>query len=704
MTEHSKWIWRAGADECRFAQLRREYVFGEKIVRAVIYATGDTFFRLSVNGTHIGRGPHCPGGDYDGSCKFSSDTGRAYYRNVIPKTYVSTYEIAPDSPRIAFFAEVRFGKIVFTDVSAGKGGFRLEAELFFADGTKTIVGTDRTWEARADRRRQDAKCADDTAAEEAFRPAAEVEDVWHLFPTQIQNLTEEKIAPITADTVSVSPGAECDFSVEFDRVYAGYPCFEIDAQGVAEITVSTYEVPGRVLFSDRITVVGVRRYESELMCGCGGYTLHIRNRGDHMLTLSGIGVNHIHYPIAAEGSFTCSEPLLCDVYEAGKQALKNCMQSIHLDSPTHQENLGCTGDYYIESLMGYYAFGETRLVRFDLLRTADLLREGHGRMFHTTYSLIWLQMLWDYYLYSGDREIFAAVEDAIGLLLARFEKNETENGLLDHMPDYMFVDWLEIDGFSMHHPPKCLGQTVLNAFYYKAQCVAAEIYALLGEQAQSKRLLDKTIRMKKSFCDTFFDGTAGLFFDGLTDKEEEALLGKWQPQNGDRRYYSLHSNALAALYGLCPDGRQAEVLERALSDKSLIRPQPYFMHFVLEAVDKAGLFDRYGMDILRQWENAVDRSKLALKEGWIRVNDYGFDLSHAWGGTPTYQLPARLLGLRMLEPGWKKIAVRPSLFGLARAAFTIPTPYGMISCRMEEGKAPEVNVPQEIAVVWDDPA
>ena len=30
---------------------------------------------------------------------------------------------------------------------------------------------------------------------------------------------------------------------------------------------------------------------------------------------------------------------------------------------------------------------------------------------------------------------------------------------------YMFVDWIEIDGLSLHHPPKALGQTCLNLFY-----------------------------------------------------------------------------------------------------------------------------------------------------------------------------------------------------------------------------------------------
>lgn len=51
-----------------------------------------------------------------------------------------------------------------------------------------------------------------------------------------------------------------------------------------------------------------------------------------------------------------------------------CDRSIRLDSPMHQEPLGCTGDYYIESLMERAVSGETQLTRADIVRTAEILR------------------------------------------------------------------------------------------------------------------------------------------------------------------------------------------------------------------------------------------------------------------------------------------------------------------------------------------
>ena len=108
------------------------------------------------------------------------------------------------------------------------------------------------------------------------------------------------------------------------------------------------------------------------------------------------------------------------------------------------------------------SFGDMRLAEFDILRTAELLRHNDGRIFHTTYSLIWVRMLYDTYMISGNFNLLEKCRDALDMLIDRFLTYFGDNGLIENPPDYMFVDWIYIDGITMHHPPKCLGQTVLN--------------------------------------------------------------------------------------------------------------------------------------------------------------------------------------------------------------------------------------------------
>ena len=142
------------------------------------------------------------------------------------------------------------------------------------------------------------------------------------------------------------------------------------------------------------------------------------------------------------------------------------------------------------------------------------------------------------------------------------------------------------------------------------------------------------------------------------------------------------------------------ILEKVMTDESLGEVQPYFAHFLLDAIYRNDLRDRYTLQILEAWKAPVLECPYGLAEGFIKPEPtYSFDHSHAWGGTPAYALPLALTGLELLEPGYRKIRLNPSLLGLTNAAAEIPTPYGMITVTMEQGREPVIAVPDGIAVV-----
>lgn len=106
-------------------------------------------------------------------------------------------------------------------------------------------------------------------------------------------------------------------------------------------------------------------------------------------------------------------------------------------------------------------------------------------IFHTAYSLIWVLMLHDVYMFTGDRTLLEDCADGLWFLLHRFEGYMGDNGLVEHPTDYMFVDWLDVDGYTLHHPPKNLGQSCLNMFYYGALVTAAKVYDILSMDAMA---------------------------------------------------------------------------------------------------------------------------------------------------------------------------------------------------------------------------
>ena len=125
--------------------------------------------------------------------------------------------------------------------------------------------------------------------------------------------------------------------------------------------------------------------------------------------------------------------------------------------------------------------------------------------------------------------------------------------------------------------------------------------------------------------------------------------------------------------------------------------QPYFQHYLLEAIYAHGLRDRYTLEVVERWKAPVEECNKGLAEGFFAPEpSYVFDHSHAWGGTPLYSLPKALTGLSIEEPGFKKIKLHPSLLGLEYATVEIPTPYGMVCCDLKRGCLPEISAPNEI--------
>ena len=50
----------------------------------------------------------------------------------------------------------------------------------------------------------------------------------------------------------------------------------------------------------------------------------------------------------------------------------------------------------------------------------------------------------------------------------------------------------------------------------------------------------------------------------------------------------------------------------------------------------------------------------------------------------------------MVEPGFKKIKLKPNLFGLEFALIKIPTRYGLIDIDLKRGQKPIINIPEGI--------
>ena len=513
-----------------------------------------------------------------------------------------------------------------------------------------------------------------------------------LKESEIPPLSTRLIRPCTGDTIEVMPGEIKAAQFDFKQVYAAYPIIETD--GAAKISVSWYERPEQIDKANTFKLVFSEksRFESLRFKSVGGVEIQVENTDDRPITVA-FSARESYFPIEEQGSFCCSDEGLNRVYELCRHTLRICRQSIHLDSVTHQEMLACTGDYLIETKMTEFTYGDMRLSRLDVKRTADFLIANNGVLFHTTYSLLWVEMLYTVFEFTADTDLLRYCLPALKLLFERFSEYTGENGLVERAPNYMFIDWLDIEGYSLHHPPKYLGQTAMCAFYYNALKTAEKIYDVLDMNFDADILRQRAESLKKSINILLYNSDRGLYFDGLPT-DNQVAENDWLPENQKRKHFSRHSNMLAALYGVCDNA--PELLARALDASDLPDVQPYFMNYTVSAIGKCGMFKEYGLPILERFKELEKECNRGLKEGWIAPAGYPFDYSHAWGGTPAYQLPLNFLGFKMVKPGFKEISLSPQLFGLESAEITMPSPYGMLRCKLRQGQPAVIDIPQEI--------
>ena len=694
----SKWIWLDSSlypqyekndDSASFciAEFKHSYLSATK---TKIQISADARYLLYVNDKFVGRGPASPGSDFL--------FGKMTY------SYVDEYEIT-DTGVVEIRVLVTNQSTALTEYTFGYSGLYVRV----IDENGVLLESNEEWDARPLSERVSCHYTDYTSKEKEYSKAKFIPVVRKTELSPLEPLTEEKIIPIGFAPVTTK-GEKQTLVWEFDKIYSAYPQISIEAHKKTTIKMITSEMGKTGYYEETIVTDKSVMHICPRMRSVGEITLEIEGE----CTIKELYLNYVHYPVKNEATFNSSDKLLNQIFNTCIHTQKICRQSLHLDSPTHQEHLACTGDYYIQALIEYFNMYDPTLTEFDIIRTSRILEAQEGRLFHTTYSLIYPMWIYDYYMHTGKTDLLKRVENSLRLLLNRFDSYlARDNGLIEYAPDYMFVDWViakeekdefldgsqlmshgKMSGFSLHHPPKALGQSVLCMFYFEALNKLSLIFKLLNDEKTATECLKKAESIKDAINEYLFDKSKGLYVGGL-NTPDRVPTGNWLPENTKTVYYLKQANTLAVLFGIAPREKAKGLLEYVLTDLSKFEMQPYFYHFLLEAIYKEGLFEKYGLDLIRKYESLLKKCPKGLSEAWENMD---CDFSHAWGATPAYIMKKALTGIEILEAGYKKIRLSPNLYGLDYAIVEISTPYGKIEICQEKGKAPTIKAPRKITI------
>ena len=157
----------------------------------------------------------------------------------------------------------------------------------------------------------------------------------------------------------------------------------------------------------------------------------------------------------------------------------------------------------------------------------------------------------------------------------------------------------------------------------------------------------------------------------------------------------------------------------------------FYGYYMLEAMAMAGNYQG-AMDIISEywgamldlgattfwedfnieWTKNAARIDELVPDGKVDVHrtygDYcykGFrhSLCHGWASGPTAWLSRHVLGVEVVEPGFKKVRIVPNLGNLNWVEGTFPTPLGVIKIRHEKGQdgkiRSDIQVPEGVELV-----
>jgi alpha-L-rhamnosidase len=408
----------------------------------------------------------------------------------------------------------------------------------------------------------------------------------------------------------------------------------------------------------------------------------IESAGD--IDPAGIRQIAVHYPFDDEAaSFESSDPVLNAVWDLCKYSIKaTTFCGVYVDGD--RERIPYEGDAYINQL-GHYCTDQEY----------DFARYSHEYMIQkptwcTEWHLHSVMMAWADYMYSGETASLEAFYDELcaktlrdfaredGLIsvdpeLRTPEMNERlephfESGIiLRNIRDIMDwpSGWFTEGGTGERDNHEMLPiNTVTNAFHCHALWLMSRISDAIGKADDAKRFDEQADRVGDRINELLFDNELGIYVDG--EQSEHS---------------SLHSNMFMLAFDLVPDERKATVIDFVKS-----RGMACSVYGAQHLLDALYLNDEatHALELMtathdRGWWNMLEAGSTMTLEAWDITYKNNLDWNHAWGAAPANIIPRYIVGVRPLEPGFKKVIVQPQPANLASFDAKVPTPLGPVT-------------------------
>jgi len=173
-------------------------------------------------------------------------------------------------------------------------------------------------------------------------------------------------------------------------------------------------------------------------------------------------------------------------------------------------------------------------------------------------------------------------------------------------------------------------------------------------------------------------------------------------QTSDKDIFSQHANSLAIITGMVEGEQAKQVAQKMLTDNELSQCSVYYKFYMHEALIKAGL----GNDYLKWLDIWRENIRMGLTT-WSETSDVDGTRSdcHAWGASPNIEFFRTVLGIDSAAPAFAKVKIEPHLGTINKIGGSMPHPQGNITVSYQKNGAnlkAEVELPAGVTgtLVW----
>jgi alpha-L-rhamnosidase len=334
-----------------------------------------------------------------------------------------------------------------------------------------------------------------------------------------------------------------------------------------------------------------------------------------------IYIREFAYPANTKATFSSNLYKLNQIYAAAKQSSRQNSLDVFMDCAS-RERAGWLCDSYFASVMEREFTGKADIAynfleNYALPDSFKFLPKGmipmcypadfYNGQFIPNYALWFIVQVDDYAKKGGDPKLIEKLKPRIESLFKFFEGFENEDGLLEHLPSWVFVEWSKANNFvqDVSYPS--------NMLYSAALKLADRIYGNEAWRKKSEQI--RSTILKQSWNGSFFVDNAirengkltvtknttevcqyyAFYFNIATPESHpelwHRLVGEFGPSRDDTKVYPdvYRANAFMGNY------MRMDLLARyGLQNQMLIEIQDYFFAMA----DKTGTL----------WEHSDNRA------------------------------------------------------------------------------------------------